>query len=72
MQAGQPLSSPAATDATMAYEEANEAVSVHSSSSESPTIPSAEQPKEDDARMEENRSHFGSRHIGSKLSVIIC
>ena len=44
VQAGQPLSSPAATDATMADEEANEAVSVHSSSSESPTIPSAEPP----------------------------
>ena len=37
VQAGQPLSSPAATDATMADEEASEAVSVHSSSSESPT-----------------------------------
>ena len=46
------LSSPAATDATMADEEANEALSVHSSSSESPTIPSTEQPEEDDAHME--------------------
>ena len=56
VQAGQPLSSPAATDATMADEEANEAVSVHSSSSESPTIPSAVQPEEDDARMEDGDS----------------
>ena len=52
VQEGQPLSSPAATDATMADEEASEAVSVHSSSSESPTMPSAVQPEEDDARME--------------------
>ena len=56
VQAGQPLSSPAATDATMADEEANEAVSVHSSSSESPTIPSAVQPEEDDAHMEDSDS----------------
>ena len=56
VQAGQPLSSPAATDATMADEEANEGVSVHSSSSESPTIPSAEQLEEDDARMEDGDS----------------
>ena len=56
VQAGQPLSSPAATDATMADEEANEAVSVHSSSSESPTIPSAVQSEEDDARMEDGDS----------------
>ena len=56
VQEGQPLSSPAATDATMADEEANEAVSVHSSSSESPTIPSTEQPEEDDARMEDDDS----------------
>ena len=51
-----PLSSPAATDATMADEEANEAVSVHSSSSESPTIPSTEQPEENDAHMEDGDS----------------
>ena len=56
VQEGQPLSSPAATDATMADEEANEAVSVHSSSSESPTIPSTEQPEEDDARVEDGDS----------------
>ena len=56
VQEGQPLSSPAATDATMADEEANEAVSVHSSSSESPTIPSTEQPEEDDAHMEDDDS----------------
>ena len=40
----------------MADEEANEAVSVHSSSSESPTIPSTEQPEEDDARMKDDDS----------------
>ena len=40
----------------MADEEANEAVSVHSSSSESPTIPSTEQPEEDDAHMEDDDS----------------
>ena len=56
VQEGQPLSSPAATDATMADEEANEAVSVHSSSSESPTIPSTEQPEEDDVHMEDDDS----------------
>ena len=56
VQEGQPLSSLAATDATMADEEANEAVSVHSSSSESPTIPSTEQPEEDDAHMEDDDS----------------
>ena len=56
VQAGQPLSSPAATDATMADEEASEAVSVHSSSSESPTMPSAVQPEEDDAHMEDGDS----------------
>ena len=56
VQAGQPLSSPAATDATMADEEASEAVSVHSSSSESPTMPSAVQLEEDDARMEDSDS----------------
>ena len=34
----------------------NEAVSVHSSSSESPTILSTEQPEEDDAHMEDDDS----------------
>ena len=56
VQEGQSLSSLAATDAAMADEDANEAVSVHSSSSESPTIPSTEQPEEDDAHMEEDDS----------------
>ena len=54
VQEGQSLSSLAATDAAMADEDANEAVSVHSSSSESPTIPSTEQPEEDDAHMEDD------------------
>ena len=55
-QEGQPLSSPVATDATMADEEVDEAVSVHSSSSESPTIPSTEQPEAEDERMEDDDS----------------
>ena len=55
-QTGQPLSSPAATDATMADEEASEAVSIHSSSSESPTMPSTVQPEEGDAHMEDSDS----------------
>ena len=40
----------------MAEEDANEAVSIHSSSSESPTIPSTEHPEEDDARMADDAS----------------
>ena len=40
----------------MAEEDANEAVSIHSSSSESPTIPSTEQPEDDDARMADDAS----------------
>ena len=56
VQEGQPLSSPVATDATMADEEADEAVSVHSSSSESPTIPSTEQPEAEDEHMEDDDS----------------
>ena len=54
VQEEQSLSSLAAPDAAMADEDANEAVSVHSSSSESPTIPSTEQPEEDDAHMEDD------------------
>ena len=46
----------AVTDAAMAEEDANEAVSIHSSSSESPTIPSTEQPEEDDAHMADDAS----------------
>ena len=64
VQAGQPLSSPAATDATMADEEASEAVSVHSSSSESPTMPSAVQPEEDDARVEDSDVAGGCSRSG--------
>ena len=71
VQAGQPLSSPAATDATMADEEAREAVSVHSSSSESPTMPSAVQPEEDDARMEDSDSATtSSADEGDCLAII--
>ena len=40
----------------MAEEDANEAVSIHSSSSESPTIPSTEHPEEDDAQMADDAS----------------
>ena len=54
VQEGQSLSSLAATDDAMADEDANEAVSVHSSSSESPTIPSTEQPEEDDTHMDDD------------------
>ena len=56
VQEGHSLSPLAATDAAVADEDANEAVSVHSSSSESPTIPSTEQPEEDDAHMEDDDS----------------
>ena len=56
VQEGQSLSSLAVTDAAMADEDANEAVSIHSSSSESPTIPSTEQPEDDDARMADDAS----------------
>ena len=56
VQEGQSLSSLAVTDAAMAGEDANEAVSIRSSSSESPTIPSTEQPEDDDARMADDAS----------------
>ena len=56
VQEGQSLSSLAVTDAAMAEEDANEAVSIHSSSSESPTIPSTEQPEDDDAHMADDAS----------------
>ena len=53
------LSSPAETDA-MAEEATQEAVSVHSSPSESPTIPSTEQPEDDGAHMEDDDSASSS------------
>ena len=56
VQEGQSPSSLAVTDAAMAEEDANEAVSIHSSSSESPTIPSTEQPEDDDAHMADDAS----------------
>ena len=56
VQEGQSPTSLAVTDAAMAAEDANEAVSIHSSSSESPTIPSTEQPEEDDAHMADDAS----------------
>ena len=56
VQEGQSLSFLAVTDAAMAEEDANEAVSIHSSSSESPTIPSTEQPEDDDAHMADDAS----------------
>ena len=56
VQEGQSLSSLAVTDAAMAEEDANEAVSIHSSSSESPTVPSTEQPEDDDAHMADDAS----------------
>ena len=51
---------PAETDAAMAEEATQEVVSVHSSPSESPTIPSTEQPEDDDAHMEDNDSASSS------------
>ena len=51
VQVGESPTSPAVTDANMAEEDANEAVSIHSSSSESPTIPSTEHPEEADEHM---------------------
>ena len=59
-QEGHLLSSPAETDAAMAEEATQEVVSVHSSPSESPTIPSTEQPEDDDAHMEDNDSASSS------------
>ena len=56
VQEGESPTSLAVTDAAMAEEDANEAVSIHSSSSESPTIPSTERPEEDDARMADDAS----------------
>ena len=55
-QEGHSLSSLAETDAAMAEEATQEAVSVHSSPPESPTIPSTEQPEDDDAHMEDDDS----------------
>ena len=69
VQEGQSLSSLAVTDAEMADEDANEAVLVHSSSSESPTIPSTEQQDEDDAHMEDDDSaNISSAEEGDCLS----
>ena len=51
VQEGESPTSLAVTDANMAEEDANEAVSIHSSSSESPTIPSTEHPEEADEHM---------------------
>ena len=56
VQEGESPTSLAVTDAAMAEEDANEAVSIHSSSSESPTIPSTEHPEEDDAHMADDAS----------------
>ena len=44
----------------MVEEVTQEVVSVHSSPSESPTIPSTEQPEDDDAHMEDNDSASSS------------
>ena len=68
VQEGHSLSSLAATDDAMADEDANEAVSVHSSSSESPTIPSTEQPEEDDTHMDDDDSANISSEEGDCLS----
>ena len=59
-QEGQMQSSPTETDAAMAEEATQDVVLVHSSPSESPTIPSTEQPEEDDAQIEDNDSASSS------------
>ena len=56
VQEGESPTSLAVTDAAVAEKDANEAVSIHSSSSESPTIPSTEHPEEADARMADDAS----------------
>ena len=56
MREGESPTSLAVTDADMAEEDANEAVSIHSSSSKSPTIPSTEHPEEADAHMADDAS----------------
>ena len=53
-------SSPAETDDAMAEEATQDVVLVHSSPSESPTIPSTEQPEDDDAHMEDTDSASSS------------
>ena len=60
VQEGESPTSLAVTDAAMAEEDANEAVSIHSSSSESPTIPSTEHPEEADAHMADDASASAS------------
>ena len=59
-QEGHSLSSLAETDAAMAEEDTQQPVSVHSSPPESPTIPSTEQPEDDDAHMEADDSGSSS------------
>ena len=56
MREGESPTSLSVTDADMAEEDANEAVSIHSSSSKSPTIPSTEHPEEVDAQMADDAS----------------
>ena len=53
-------SSPAETDDAMAEEATQDVVLVHSSPSESPTIPSTEQPEDDDAHMDDTESASSS------------
>ena len=60
MREGESPTSLAVTDADMAEEDANEAVSIHSSSSKSPTIPSTEHPEEADAHMADDASATAS------------
>ena len=59
-QEGHMSSSPAETDDAMAEEATQDVVLVHSSPSESPTIPSTEQPEDDDAHMEDTDSASSS------------
>ena len=59
-QEGHMPSSPAETDDAMAEEATQDVVLVHSSPSELPTIPSTEQPEDDDAHMEDTDSASSS------------
>ena len=54
VQVGESPTFPAVTHANMAEEDANDAVSIHSSSSESPTKPSTEHPEEADEHIRDD------------------
>ena len=72
VQEGESPTSLAVTDAAMAEEDANKAVSIYSSSSESPTIPSTEHPEEDDAHMADDAgaSTSSAEEEGDCLAIV--